>query len=263
MRIERGSHRHQVLAHGLDEASVRDDGAAHDIAMARRVLGQAVQEHVHVEAAMVVKTRERVVHDGEAPRAPRMRGQMRDVGDLGDRIGRAFEDDQTRRGPFEHALDAREILDRQQRVRDSVAREQLLHDIAGGTVGFDERENVIALPAQRQQRRRERRHPRPDEQAILAPLHPREREFELPQRRIGTARIIETRPLAAEETHRFARVVEGELDRLIDRRHQRPVVGGHEDLGRMVHEGVVGHARHHNRGGRALKAAANGYNRAP
>jgi hypothetical protein len=76
---------------------------------------------------------------------------MLDVGDLGDRIGRAFEQHQASRFVAQHALDARAILDRQQRMRDAELREQMLHEIARRPVRLDEGEHVIALLAQRQQ----------------------------------------------------------------------------------------------------------------
>jgi hypothetical protein len=97
---------------------------------------------------MIVKARKGVVEHRQSAGAPRVTRQMFDIGDLRHRIGRALEYHQPGGPVAQHALDACEILDRQQGVRDAVLRQQMLHDVAGGAVGFDEGENVIALFAQ-------------------------------------------------------------------------------------------------------------------
>jgi hypothetical protein len=53
-----------VSAHRVDELGATDHRAAHHVAMPGRVLRQAVREHIDVELAMVVETRQRVVEQG-------------------------------------------------------------------------------------------------------------------------------------------------------------------------------------------------------
>ncbi len=159
MRIQGRAHGYDVLAHGPDQFAARDDGAAHDIAVSGGVFRQAVQKDVDVVGAMVVKAREGIIEHGEGAGAARMAGQMADIGDLRHRIGGAFEHHQPGRPIAQHALDALEILDGQQRVGDPVLREKMLHDVARRPIGLDEGEDVIALLAQRQEARGDGRDP--------------------------------------------------------------------------------------------------------
>src|SRR5208337_481952 len=79
MRVERRTHGDHILAHRGYQVTVRDNGAAHDIAMTGCELRQAVQKNIDVVAAMVMEAGKGVVHDGETLRAPRMRRQVFDI----------------------------------------------------------------------------------------------------------------------------------------------------------------------------------------
>ena len=54
VRIERRPEDRQVRPHGLDQLGAADDRAAHHVAMAGHVLGQAVHVEVEVEIAVAV-----------------------------------------------------------------------------------------------------------------------------------------------------------------------------------------------------------------
>ena len=90
----------------LDIIRASDHRTAHHISGARGVLGETVHEQVDVELAMLVKSRERVVHDGQRARAPGHAGERRDIRDLGHRVGGAFKDHQPRRMRGQRPLDA-------------------------------------------------------------------------------------------------------------------------------------------------------------
>jgi hypothetical protein len=211
------------------------------IAVSGGVLGEAVQKDVDVEASVVVKARKRIVHHGETTAAPRMARQVLDVRDLGHRVRRAFEQDQPCFGLVEDTLDACVILDRQQIVGHTVAGEQMLHEIAGGSVGFDESKDMVALLAERQGRGGNGRDPGSDQETVLPALQPRKGQLELPKRRIRSARIIKPGTVSFEIAQGFLGVVERELHRLIYRRHQRPIVRRQLGRRRMVDERVVFH----------------------
>ena len=85
---------------------------------------------------------------------------------------------------LQHALDALEILDRQQGMRDAELRQQMLHDVARGTVRLDEGENVIALLAQGQQARGDGRDAGSRQQTVIPALQLREQKLQLLQRRV-------------------------------------------------------------------------------
>ncbi len=97
---------------------------------------------------MVVKARKGIIEHRESARAPRMRRQMFDVGDFGDRVGGTFEHHQAGRGMAQHPFYAFKVLDRQQGMSDTELREKMLHDVARRAIRLDEGENVIALLAQ-------------------------------------------------------------------------------------------------------------------
>src|ERR1700719_2736786 len=103
---------------------------AHPIAVARGVLRQAMQENVDVVGAVVVKARKRIVENRESASAPRMRRQVFDVGDFGDRVGGTFEHHQAGRRPAQYPFYAVEVLDRQQGMSDPELRHEMLHDVA-------------------------------------------------------------------------------------------------------------------------------------
>ncbi len=166
---------------------------------------------------------------------------MGDVGDLGDRIGGTFEYHQACRQLREHPFDALQVLDRQHGMGDAELGEQMLHDIARRRVRFDEQQNVIAALAQRQQAHRDGRDARTGEQAVVPALQLAQQALQLPQGGVAGTRIEEPLALAALVAQRFIRIIEGEFHRLIDRRDQRPVVGGQHNLGRMIYTRVVFH----------------------
>ena len=219
----------------------RDDRPAHHVAVPGGVLGQAVQKDVDVEASVVVKARERIVHDGESTRAARMQGQMLDVRDLGDGIGRAFEQHQPGLGPVQHALDACAVFDRQEIVRHANLTSRCCSEIAGGSVRLDESENMVALLAQSQRGGGYGGDAGADQETILPALQLRERLLELSQGRIRRPRIIKSLAVSFQVAQGFVGVVEREFNRLIDRRHQRPIVRRQLDRRRVIDEGVVLH----------------------
>src|SRR6267142_1136680 len=114
-------------------------------------------------------------------------------------------------------------------------RQKMLHDVASRTVRFDEAENVIALSAQGQKARGDGRDTRPREQTVISALQLRQQELQLLQSRIGRTRVEKSLSLAAQIALRLAGIVERELHRLVDRRHQRTIVLCDPNGGRMVH----------------------------
>jgi hypothetical protein len=104
---------------------------------------------------------------------------------------------------------------------------------------------VIAGLEQCQQRHGYRCNARSGQDARVTALQLGKELFELLQRRIGYARVIEACALAGPLQFRLFDVVERELDRLVDRRHQRPVVCGNlhwawmRDARALVHASVV------------------------
>ena len=94
VRIERRTQRREIVPQRVDEFGTADDRAAHDVAVAGRVLGQAVGVQVHVELAVVVQPAERVVEQRERAVAARDRSDAPDVSDLEHRVGRRLEDHQ-------------------------------------------------------------------------------------------------------------------------------------------------------------------------
>ncbi len=101
-------------------------------------------------------------------------------------------------------------------------------------VGLDEAENVVSLLGQGQQRLRDGADARAGDQAILTALQLGEQQLQLTRGRIRGARVKESWALASQETLGLRHALELELDRLIDRRHDRMVAGRQLDLGRMI-----------------------------
>ncbi len=170
-----------------NEILPRNHGAAHHIARARRVLGEAVHEHVHIELTVLMKAGERVVHHRERTLRTRQLRDRRDVRHLGHGIRGALEEHELRRPRRELALDAVEIFDRQHRARHAEAPEQPADEITAWVVGFDEADDVIARLRQREQRLRYRADARRRDEAIVAPLQFRECELELTRGRDSTS----------------------------------------------------------------------------
>jgi len=90
---------------------------------------------------------------------------------------------------------------------------------------------VIALLAQREHREVRGSDTRCSEQATVAALQLGERQLELAQRRVGDPRVLKPLALTARLPLALGDAVEGELDRLVDRRNQRPISGGTSTAG--------------------------------
>jgi hypothetical protein len=219
----------------------RDDRAAHDVAVAVRELGQAVNEHVDVVLPVVVEAGERVVHDRQRACGPGSARQPGDVGDLQDRIRRALEQHQPGGLRRQHALDAGVVLDREQRVRDAVPAQHAPQEVPAGAIGLGEAQHVIAGLEQREQRSRDGGDAGADAQAVFAPLQFRQQLFQLARGGVGGARVEIAFALAAEQALALGDGVERELDALVDGRHQWPVVRGQRRGGRVIDAGAVLH----------------------
>jgi hypothetical protein len=111
-----------------------------------------VSEDVDVELAVVVKTRKGVIQQRERAVHARRRSHAFERCDLEHRIGRRFEHDQPSRPFGQRALDALDVLDRQHRVRDPIARQDTADHVARRLIGLGEHQHVIALLAQRKHR---------------------------------------------------------------------------------------------------------------
>ena len=205
----------------------RDDRAAHHIAVARGVLGQAVQKDIDVVSAVVVKAGKGVVEHRQSAGAPRMRGQVLDVGDLGDRIGGTFEHHQARRHLAQHPLDAgagpRSTAGCESR-RTSRADAARCSASAHRTRRTRERDRP-ACTATAGSRRWWRR-PTPSADSRPCPAAAPASSSQLRQGRIRRARVEKSLALAAQVAQRLVGIVERELHRLVDRRHQRTIVRG-------------------------------------
>ena len=241
MRVERAAQGAEIGAHGADQLGARDDGPAHDVAGARGVLGEAVNEHVHVVVAVLVKPGEGVVHDGERARRPGEARERADVGDLGDRVGRALEEHQARGLRRECAFHAREILDGKHAVRHAEAAQQAADEIAARVVGLDEADDVVTLLGEREQRVGYRRDAGGGDQTFLTPLQLRQQLLQLARGGIGGARVEEARALATQVAFGVLERIELEFDGLVDRRHQRTVAGRQLDRGWMIDESGLFH----------------------
>ncbi len=213
-----------LAAHRLREFLARDDRPAHHVAMTRRVFRQAVHEDVDAVLAVVVESRERVVHHRQRARRVRNPGNARDVRDARERVGRGLEIDELGLAVRERALDAGVVLDREHRVRDPEPRERAADQAERRPVGLHEAQDVIAGAQLRYQRGRDRSGARAGRDAVVALLQLGEQHLELAGRRIGTARVEIPFALPAVEAQRLLQALEGELDRLVDGRHQRTVV---------------------------------------
>ena len=109
------------------------------------VLGEAVQEQVHLVLAVLMEAGEGIVHHRQSARRMRQARKGGHVGDLGDRIGGAFEKTRRVGSGRQRALHALQVLDRQHRVLTPKRAEQAANQIARRIVGLDEAQHVIAL----------------------------------------------------------------------------------------------------------------------
>ena len=241
MRVERAAQGAEIGAHVADQLGARDDGPAHDVAGAGGVLGQAVNEHVHVVVAVLVKPGKGVVHDGERARRPGEARERADVGDLGDRVGRALEEHQARGLRRECAFHAREILDGKHAVRHAEAAQQAADEIAARVVGLDEADDVVTLLGEREQRLGYRRDAGGGNQTFLTPLQLRQQLLQLARGGIGGARVEEARALATQVALGVLERIELEFDGLVDRRHQWTVAGRQLDPRWMIDESGLFH----------------------
>ena len=170
VRIEQRAEHREIRPQAVDELVFADDRAAHHVARARGVLREAVHVQVDVELAVLVKAGEGVVDDRERAVPVRELHQSPDVGDLGDRVGRALEEHQPRRARRQRVLDAGHVLDGEHGVLDAEAREQPADDVARRAVGLDEEQDVIALLREAEQRLRDRIDARRRGEAVVAAL---------------------------------------------------------------------------------------------
>ncbi len=152
VRIEVAAEGAEIGPQAADEIAAADDGPAHDVPGSRGILGQAVDVHVDVEFAVLVKPGKRVVHEGQRVGGFRQAREGGDVGDLRERIRGTLEEHQARGRRGENALYRIDVLDGKHRVPDAEAAEEAPDEIAGRVVGLDEADDVVALPGQREQR---------------------------------------------------------------------------------------------------------------
>jgi hypothetical protein len=211
--------------------------------MTRGVLGEAVQEQVHIGVAMLVETRQRVVEQRQRAAGARAAGDVADVGDAHGRIGGRLEDHQCGGRLAQHAFDAGIVLDRQHGVAHAIARQGATDQRARGRVGFDEAQHMVAGLQQPQQRLRHGANARGADNGILAPLHGRQCLFELARGGIRRARIEEPVALAAQRAQGFGNRGVLELDALVDRRNQRRILVGRGHPGRMHQPCLFFHGR--------------------
>ena len=243
MRVEQRPEQHALAADRLGELRPRDDGPAHDVAVARGVLGQAVHEHVHAVLPVVVEARESVVHHGQRARRMRRARDARDVGNARDRVGRRLEVHEARLALGERALDARVVLDREHRVRDAEPGERPADEAERRAVGLDKAEDVVARAQLRDQAGRDGRGAGRGRDAVVALLQLGEQLLQLAGRRVRAARVEIALALAAIEAQRLLEALEGELDGLVDRRDERAVVRRQRNLRRMIDARAALHPR--------------------
>jgi hypothetical protein len=101
-------------------------------------------------------------------------------------------------------------------------------------VSLDETEDVIPRAQLGDQAGGDRGGPRAGRDAVVALLQLREQQLELARRRVCAARVEIAFALAAVEAQRLLEALEGELDRLLDRRDQRAVVRRQRSLRRVI-----------------------------
>ena len=126
------------------------------------------------------------------------------------------------------------LVDGQHRVSHAETAEEAADEISSGVVGLDETEDVIALLGERQQGLRDRAHTGARHEAFLTALELGDEQLELPRRRVGGARVEESRALASQKALGLLDAVELEFDGLVDGRHHRMVVRRQLNLRRMI-----------------------------
>ena len=179
MRIQRAAQQREVRPHPRDQLGAADDRAAHDIAVAGDELGEAVQEQIDLVLAMLVRAGEaycRARVSAPCARASRVIAAISATLLIG--IGGALEDHQARGLAAQHALDAGQIVDRQQGVSDAELRQRPPDQLARRAVALDEAQHVIALLASAtaacwRSRRRRRRRPSSPRDPAAAPASAR------------------------------------------------------------------------------------------
>ena len=243
MRVELHAEQDRFAPHGLDELAPRDDRAAHDVAVARGVLRQAVDEDVDAVLAVVVEACEGVVEHRERAGCVRRTGNAGDVRDARDRIRRRLEIDDSSRAAGEHPLDALVVLYREHRVLDAEALQQALDQLAARPVHLDEAEHVVARLEERQQAGGDGGDTRARRDAVVALLELGQELLQLPDGRVRRPRVEETLALAPGRAERLLEAFEGELDGLVDRRDEGPVVRRKLNLRRVVDARAALHRR--------------------
>ena len=200
-----------------------------------------MNEHVHLVIAVLVKPGKGVVHDGERARRAGEARERADVGDLGDRVGRALEEHQARGLRRECAFHARQILDGKHGVCHAEPPQQAADEIAARVVGLDEADDVVTLPGEGEQGLGYRRDAGGGNQTFLTPLQLRQQLLQLARGGVGSARVEEARALAPQVALGVLERIELEFDGLVDRRHQRTVAGRQLDRGWVVDQSGLFH----------------------
>ena len=121
-----------------------DHDAAHGVAVAVRVLRQAVHEVVDLVAAVVVQAGERVVEHGDDVVPLRERRDRREVGHLQHRIRRRLEQHELRVVLRERLLDAGQVVHAQHRELDPELRQEAPHGDAVRPIRLDEDHDAVA-----------------------------------------------------------------------------------------------------------------------
>ena len=115
----------------LDESVRRQDDAAEAAALTVDVLGRRIHDNVSAEREWTLpdRCREYVIDDQPCTAAMRDLGDRRNIDHIEGRIGRAFE--KARLGVWAHRLlPLVEIVTIDQCGLDSIARQQIFHDVA-------------------------------------------------------------------------------------------------------------------------------------
>ena len=205
----------QVL---VDPLLVGQDHAAEAAALAVDMLGRRIDDHMRAELQRLLQKRRRENIVDDQPRADRVgqRGHCGDVDNLQRRVGRAFEEEQPRRGT--HGLfPGLQVGAVDQRRLDPVFRHQRLDDPAAGAEQGARGDDVVAGPDAAQERCGDCRHAGCGSACVLRALHRAHALFEHVDRRVGVARVDEARFLALETGLRRLGAVVDEALRHVDR----------------------------------------------
>ena len=178
-----------------------------------------------------------VIQHRECAVAVGKRSDRLHIGDLPGGCGRRFKEYQPGRSGCEHSGKAGMVRQRQQRVRHAEPRQRTPQQLTGRPIAFHERDDMIALPGQREQHLCDGVDPRGAGEAVLPALQFGEQQFELSRARIGHPAVVEPRSFAACDALGLGDRGCVPLDVLLDGRIERAIVR------RDDHERWVLHAR--------------------